>query len=148
MPGTTEGGKAAAITNKSKYGADFYRRIGAKGGKLGTTGGFAANRKLASIAGTKGGLKSRRTKRVAMRKLYGQTWYKPMEIAKQGLIQSSKGESGSIAGHYNFVLELIKSDRLKAKNYTKGNGNPYYLVPESEIMRYHKTLDQVSYGPR
>ena len=33
MAGTKSGGKAAAATNKSKYGADFYARIGAKGGK-------------------------------------------------------------------------------------------------------------------
>ena len=34
--------------------------FGAKGGKLGTTGGFYANRELASIAGTKGGRISKR----------------------------------------------------------------------------------------
>lgn len=62
MAGTVAGGKAAAATNKAKYGADFYARIGAKGGKLGTTGGFYANRKLASEAGRKGGTISRRTK--------------------------------------------------------------------------------------
>ena len=36
--------------------------IGRRGGKNGTTGGFAANRELASIAGTKGGRISRRKK--------------------------------------------------------------------------------------
>lgn len=61
MAGTKAGGRAAAATNKSKYGADFYAKIGAKGGKLGTTGGFAANRDLARIAGAKGGRISRRT---------------------------------------------------------------------------------------
>lgn len=63
MAGTKTGGKAAAETNKAKYGADFYARIGAKGGKKGTTGGFAANRELARIAGAKGGRISRRTKK-------------------------------------------------------------------------------------
>jgi general stress protein YciG len=58
MPGTIEGGKKAAETNK-KRDPDFYRKIGAKGGQKGTTGGFAANRLLASIAGRKGGRKSR-----------------------------------------------------------------------------------------
>lgn len=62
MAGTVEGGKAAARTNKKKYGSDFYKKIGAKGGKLGTTGGFAADKKLASVAGRKGGLISRRRK--------------------------------------------------------------------------------------
>ena len=62
MAGTKEGGKKAAATNKSRHGKDFYATIGAKGGKLGRTGGFAANRELARIAGAKGGRISRRRK--------------------------------------------------------------------------------------
>ena len=63
MAGTVPGGKAAATTNKKKYGADFYARIGAMGGKKGRTGGFYANRELARVAGAKGGRISRRTKK-------------------------------------------------------------------------------------
>lgn len=62
MAGTKTGGKAAAATNKAKYGADFYAKIGAAGGKKGRTGGFYANRELARVAGAKGGRISRRTK--------------------------------------------------------------------------------------
>ena len=62
MPGTKEGGMKAAATNRSRHGKDFYAKIGAKGGKLGTTGGFAANRELAREAGRKGGMISRRRK--------------------------------------------------------------------------------------
>jgi hypothetical protein len=65
MAGTKAGGKAAAATNKAKYGPDFYAKIGAKGGKLGRTGGFYADRELARIAGAKGGRISRRSKKVA-----------------------------------------------------------------------------------
>lgn len=65
MAGTKSGGKAAAATNKNKYGADFYARIGAMGGTKGRTGGFYANRELARIAGAKGGKISRRTKKSA-----------------------------------------------------------------------------------
>lgn len=65
MAGTKEGGAAAASTNKSKYGEDFYRKIGAMGGKKGTTGGFFANRELARIAGAKGGRISRRGKNLS-----------------------------------------------------------------------------------
>lgn len=65
MAGTKKGGAAAAQTNKSKYGADFYAKIGAIGGKKGRTGGFFANRELARIAGAKGGRISRRTKKTA-----------------------------------------------------------------------------------
>jgi hypothetical protein len=64
MAGTKTGGKSAAATNKLKYGADFYAKIGAKGGQKGKTGGFFANRELARIAGAKGGRISRRTKKV------------------------------------------------------------------------------------
>lgn len=65
MPGTKAGGQKAASTNKTKYGKDFYARIGQMGGKVGRTGGFYANRELARIAGAKGGRISRRTKKVA-----------------------------------------------------------------------------------
>ena len=60
MPGTKQGGKYAAETNKLRHGEDFYKRIGAKGGRNGHTGGFYANRKLASWAGKKGGHISKR----------------------------------------------------------------------------------------
>lgn len=63
MAGTINGGKAAAETNKKKYGAEFYARIGKMGGKKGRTGGFFANRDLAREAGRKGGRISRRTKK-------------------------------------------------------------------------------------
>lgn len=65
MAGTKAGGMAAAATNKKKYGSDFYAKIGAKGGKLGRTGGFYANRDLARLVGARGGRVSRRTKKVA-----------------------------------------------------------------------------------
>ena len=65
MAGTVKGGKAAAKTNKTKYGKDFYAKIGAKGGKNGHTGGFWANRDLARSAGHIGGIKSRRVSRRA-----------------------------------------------------------------------------------
>ena len=55
MAGTKAGGLKAAITNKAKYGEDFYRNMGRKGGQNGHTGGFAANPELARIAGSKGG---------------------------------------------------------------------------------------------
>ena len=62
MAGTLEGGRKAAKTNKELYGSDFYKRIGAIGGRNGTTGGFAANRELARVAGAIGGAKSKRGK--------------------------------------------------------------------------------------
>jgi len=60
MAGTVSGGLQAANTNKQRYGDDFYRKIGAKGGVKGRTGGFYADRFLASYAGRLGGTISRR----------------------------------------------------------------------------------------
>lgn len=60
MSGTLDGGRRASETNKKKYGEDWYKRIGAVGGRASTTGGFAANPELARIAGAKGGKKSKR----------------------------------------------------------------------------------------
>ena len=60
MAGTKAGAKKAAATNKARHGADFYAKIGKKGGEKGTTGGFFANRDLARKAGAKGGRISRR----------------------------------------------------------------------------------------
>ncbi len=65
MAGTKIGGKKAALKNLAND-PDFYKRIGAIGGKNGTTGGFAANRELARTAGAKGGRISRRTKKVSV----------------------------------------------------------------------------------
>lgn len=62
MSGTKEGGLKAAATNKAKYGKDFYKNAGRKGGQNGHTGGFFANRELAKLAGAKGGRISRRGK--------------------------------------------------------------------------------------
>lgn len=70
MSGTKIGGQRAAETNKKKYGDGFYARIGGKGGRNGTTGGFASlvigadgltGPQRAKIAGRKGGTISRRT---------------------------------------------------------------------------------------
>lgn len=69
MAGTEAGGKAAAITNKKKYGKDFYAKIGKKGGSKSRTGGFAAGeagRMRASIYGAIGGRISRRGKKGEM----------------------------------------------------------------------------------
>lgn len=69
MAGTKAGGLKAAATNKELYGEGFYARIGKKGGKNGTTGGFASNvvgedgltgRERAVLVGAIGGHISRR----------------------------------------------------------------------------------------
>ena len=61
MAGTKAGGQKAAAKNLAKD-PSFYAKIGAKGGRNGHTGGFAANPDLARLAGAKGGRISRRRK--------------------------------------------------------------------------------------
>ena len=60
MSGTKDGGLKAAKTNMEKYGGDFYKNNGRKGGMKGHKGGFAANPELARKAGAIGGRKSKR----------------------------------------------------------------------------------------
>ena len=71
MPGTKAGGQKTRDTNMNKYGKDYYQKIGAIGGKKGTTGGFASNevgpdgltgKERAKVVGRKGGQLSKRTK--------------------------------------------------------------------------------------
>ena len=63
MAGTKEGGIKAAKENKKRHGEDFYARVGKLGGqKSNPNKGFGSNRELASKAGRRGGLKSRRKK--------------------------------------------------------------------------------------
>lgn len=63
MPGNRIGGLKCAATNKAKYGDDWYKKIGAIGGRNGIgKGGFASNHTLAQLAGAKGGRLSRRGK--------------------------------------------------------------------------------------
>jgi general stress protein YciG len=60
----TKAGAAKAVARIKAKDPDFFAKIGAKGGRNGTTGGFAANPELARIAGAKGGRISRRKKAV------------------------------------------------------------------------------------
>lgn len=64
MPGNHIGGQKCANTNKTKYGKDWYAKIGAMGGRKGHTGGFAANPELAREAGRIGGKRSKRNQTI------------------------------------------------------------------------------------
>ena len=61
MAGTPAGNAKTAATNRERYGDDFYKKIGSKGGKVkGVAKGFAANPELARAAGAIGNRKSRK----------------------------------------------------------------------------------------
>ena len=64
MAGTKAGGLKAKEKNL-KNNPNFYAEIGSKGGKNGHTGGFAANRELARIAGALGGSRKKGFKKAA-----------------------------------------------------------------------------------
>lgn len=68
MGGTLEGGRKAARTNKQIHGEDFYKKIGAIGGRNGRTGGFAYSKAHGldwhKTAGASGGRISRRGKAI------------------------------------------------------------------------------------
>jgi general stress protein YciG len=55
MPGTLEGGSKTADTNKKKYGADYYVKLGKLGGKAGTGHKFGHGKVDPHEAGRKGG---------------------------------------------------------------------------------------------
>lgn len=67
MGGSIAGGKKAALTNKARYGDNFYQVMGSRGGKASKNGGFAYFKRIGKEdfireAGRKGGAKSRRSK--------------------------------------------------------------------------------------
>ena len=64
MAGTLEGGRKAAKTNKERHGADWYSKIGKRGGSTShpETRYFALHPELAKTAGAKGGKISKRGK--------------------------------------------------------------------------------------
>lgn len=57
---TKAGGLKVRRTIEERYGKDFWRKIGSKGGKATGMKGFALNPELASAAGKKGGKRSTR----------------------------------------------------------------------------------------
>lgn len=71
MSGTVEGGKKAGLTNRQRYGDNYYAIQGSKGGKRSRTGGFASKKvgadgltgaERARQVGVIGGQRSRRGK--------------------------------------------------------------------------------------
>lgn len=115
MAGTTLGGKAAAATNKAKYGNNFYHSIGQLGGRASTTGGFYANRKLARIAGRKGGKTSKRLRitKEAFRELY---------IEAEGNFQRMARES-NLSAQYCYS-RAVREGLHKPKHHVKKETKP------------------------
>lgn len=65
----------------------------------------------------------------------GDKFYKPREIADEGLILNSKGNKD-----YRFVLRLIESGRLEARQWNDSKKLPYYVVSQKEIKRFNSSV--------
>lgn len=91
-------------TMQKRYGgaSQFMEKIGAKGGRMGRTGGFAANIELAREAGAKGGRLSRRTS-----KSYKNDWNKKKDAV---LKEYYKGEisMAELARKYNLPYSTVR----------------------------------------
>jgi general stress protein YciG len=67
MAGTKEGGAQAAQTNKELHGENFYKEIGAVGGRAKNPNkGFGSDRERARTAGILGGQRSKRGRKVTV----------------------------------------------------------------------------------
>ena len=87
MAGTFKGGRKAAATNKQRYGEDFFRTIGKKGGEISHGGGFTYNHELAVSAGTKGGIISAEKRARSVR----ETGYDPI-LRRQSRLDTPTGQ--------------------------------------------------------
>lgn len=104
------GGLKAAATNKARYGDRFYSNIGARGGRNGNTGGFAANPELARLAGKKGGRISKRgaknETRGKLQSMHSEL-VKWVEEGKPG-VQIAKATGLPISAVYKYIREEIR----------------------------------------
>lgn len=91
MAGTKAGAKKAAETNMRRYGNDFYRVIGKKGGENGNTGGFQADPERAKLCGRIGGSMSRRYAKTLATVKYKVMSPMPREIKISGLTDGADG---------------------------------------------------------
>jgi hypothetical protein len=66
---------------------------------------------------------------------YDKEWYRPREIAQLRLITNSL-DGDKESANYDWILEEIKRGNLKARNYSKSEYRPYWLVSAKEIERY------------
>lgn len=68
-----------------------------------------------------------------------QTYLRPKEIAKRGLIRNGTG-GDNVDANYVYILRVIKAGKLKAKDYGTGS-RPYWKVSMAEIKRYNSEVN-------
>ena len=115
----TKGAEEATLkwrkTMQQKYGGaagvhKMMSRIGARGGRNGHTGGFAANPALAKLAGKKGG---RMSKRGAKNETWGKLQSMHSELVKwveegKPCIQIAKATGIPVSAVYKYIREEIR----------------------------------------
>jgi hypothetical protein len=74
-----------------------------------------------------------------------QVWYKPSQIAKEGLIKAPG--SDNYHTNYRYIIRLIKSGELKSKVWTQQDvaaldkPKDYYTVHIDEINRFNQQVE-------
>ena len=63
------------------------------------------------------------------------TEYKPREIANNGWIKNSKGNSD-----YYYIIKLIKAGQLRARNYCLTGNSDWWLVKGQDIINYLEAI--------
>ena len=116
MGGTRAGGLKAKETNLKKHGADFYKKIGSKGGKNGHTGGFFNNPALARIAGAKGGRNGRRDVGIVYKAVSAESTYsgsakhlaEVLDVSVSSIYIALKGNR-KVLGEYEITRQELGS---------------------------------------
>lgn len=67
-------------------------------------------------------------------------WYRPRQIARLGLIKNSV-DSDKENSNYEYILKLIRTGQLKARNYSIGD-SPRWLISQDEIDRFRAQLNE------
>lgn len=115
MSGTKAGGLKASKTNIKRYGKNFYGKIGAIGGRAGTTGGFFANPGLAMTAGALGGHRSRRGWKL-LAEYEGWLFYKQKNGKKLiGVQEDDTSTTYDLRQHRTLARMFNKALRIKQK---------------------------------
>lgn len=72
-------------------------------------------------------------------------WYRPRQIAREGLIVSPSGYSNE-TGNYHYVLRMIKEGHLRAQDYSAVGAKPYWIISEAEIKRFNNNQHKLIGG--
>ena len=147
MAGSRIGGLKAAAMNKLKYGDDFYKGIGLKGGRAehSKPRGFAANPELARTAGAKGGKISRIDMGIKAAMNHAKDdiidrYYNKLESSES--IGRAYGVAGSTIRYY--VNKWRKDEKMQQEEYElyveecKDSGSLGHILSYADWLKVRK----------